>query len=88
MALIEFSQFTNGSALQIGDTVVGLRGGVNTKFTFSAVLSVTGTANQITVSGTTAPIIAIANNAILPGSAGITLPGGNTAARAGTGIFV
>jgi hypothetical protein len=83
MALIEFSQFTNGSALQIGDTVVGLRGGVNTKFTFSAVLSITGTPNEITVSGTTASVIAIANNAILPGSAGITLPGGNTAARAG-----
>lgn len=83
MALIEFSQFTNGSALQIGDTVVGLRGGVNTKFTFSAVLSITGTANQITVSGTTAAIIGLASNAIFPGSAGVTLPGGNTAARAG-----
>jgi hypothetical protein len=50
----------------------------------SGVSSVTGTANQLGASPTTgAVVISIANNPVIPGSAGITLPSGNTAARAG-----
>jgi hypothetical protein len=49
-----------------------------------AVTSLTGTANQITASGSTGAVtLAIASNPILPGTAGFTLPSGNTAARAG-----
>ncbi len=51
---------------------------------FSAVRIVIGTANQIVISGTTEdPITGIANNPILPGTAGTTLPTGTTGQRAG-----
>jgi len=44
--------------------------------------SVSGTSNQITVSnGTTAPIVGLASNAVMPGTGSITLPYGGTAAR-------
>ena len=50
----------------------------------SVATSVTGTTNQINVSPTTgAVVVSLANNAILPGTGGVTLPQGNTAARAG-----
>jgi hypothetical protein len=46
------------------------------------VTTVTGTANQITVvNGTTTPIVSLALNPIVPGTASITMPIGNTAAR-------
>ena len=46
------------------------------------VTTVTGTADQITVvNGTTTPIISLALNPIVPGTASITLPVGNTANR-------
>jgi hypothetical protein len=49
-----------------------------------AATSITGTSNQITASSPTGAVtIAIASNPIFPGSAGFTLPTGNTAARAG-----
>jgi len=49
------------------------------------VLSNIATANQTTVSSATGNVtIGLASNAILPGAAGVTLPQGNTAARAGT----
>ena len=49
-----------------------------------AVTSLTGTANQITASAATGAVtIAIASNPVLPGTAGVTLPQGNTAAQAG-----
>lgn len=51
--------------------------------TAGTVSSVSGTANQIGSTGGTTPVISIANNPVIPGSAGITLPSGNTAARAG-----
>lgn len=51
--------------------------------TAGTVSSVSGTANQIGSTGGTTPVISIASNPILPGSAGFTLPSGNTAARAG-----
>lgn len=41
MALVpdqKFSTFSNGGALAVGDIIVGLRGGVNTRFTFSGEL--------------------------------------------------
>ena len=51
----------------------------------SGVLSNIATANQTTVSSATGNVtIGLASNAILPGAAGVTLPQGNTAARAGT----
>lgn len=44
--------------------------------------SITGTTNQIAVSGTlAAPVIGLANNPIFPGIASITLPSGATADR-------
>jgi hypothetical protein len=50
----------------------------------SAVTSITGTANQITASASVGAVtLAIASNPVIPGSAGITLPTGNTAAQAG-----
>lgn len=49
----------------------------------TAVISVTGTSNQIGSTGGLYPVITIANNPVLPGSAGVTLPQGNTAARGG-----
>jgi hypothetical protein len=48
----------------------------------AGVTSVTGTTNQITVTGTaTAPIVGIASNPIIPGTAAISLPGGSLAQR-------
>ena len=47
--------------------------------------SVTGTANQIAVTGTASdPIVGIVSNPVLPGTAAVTLPGGSTAQRPGT----
>jgi hypothetical protein len=46
------------------------------------VTNVGGTANQITVTnGTTTPVISLASNPIVPGTASITMPIGGTAAR-------
>ena len=48
------------------------------------VSSITGTANQIAASASTGAVtLSIVSNPVLPGSAGVTLPSGNTAARAG-----
>lgn len=38
---IEFSQFVNGGTPQQGDIIVGLRGGLNTKFTYPLIVSTT-----------------------------------------------
>lgn len=51
--------------------------------TFSALLSATGTANQITVTGGLQPVYSISDNPVLPGTAGATLPSGTTGQRAG-----
>jgi hypothetical protein len=46
------------------------------------IITIAGTANQINVAnGSTSPVISIVNNPILPGTASVTLPTGNTAAR-------
>ena len=46
------------------------------------VSNVSGTANQINVAtGTTTPVISLANNPVIPGFAGIKIPVGNTAQR-------
>ena len=51
---------------------------------FSAVITITGTSNQLVVSGTAInPILALANNPVLPGVGAVTLPQGVTADRAG-----
>lgn len=52
----------------------------------SPVTSISGTANQIVVTGTTTPVISIANNPVLPGTASVTLPQGGTAARSGSPV--
>jgi trimeric autotransporter adhesin len=51
----------------------------------TAVQSVSGTANQITSSGTTAITLAIAGNPVMPGTAAITVPIGTTAQRGSVG---
>lgn len=49
-----------------------------------SVTSVTGTVNQIIVSNpTTTPIVAIADNPVLPGNSGTTIPVGTTSQRSG-----
>lgn len=50
---------------------------------FSVINTVTGTANQISPTPGLNPVFAIANNAVLPGTAGATLPTGTTGQRAG-----
>jgi len=57
---------------------------VLTSTTGVAAGGVTGTANAITVTGTTSPIIDIADNPIIGGTAGISIPSGTTAQRSGT----
>lgn len=58
-----------------------------TYYTFASatgpILSITGTANQITVSAGVNPVVAIASNPILPGTGGVTVPTGTTGQRAG-----
>lgn len=49
----------------------------------SAVTSVSGTANQIGSTGGLTPVISLASNPIIPGTAGTTLPKGTVAQRAG-----
>ena len=50
----------------------------------AGVASITGTANQIAASASTGAVtLSLVNNPILPGTGGVTLPSGNTAARAG-----
>lgn len=52
--------------------------------TFSALLTATGTASQVTIGGTSLhPTFAIATNPVLPGTGGFTMPTGTTAQRAG-----
>ena len=51
----------------------------------TAVQSVSGTANQITSTGTTAITLAIANNPIIPGTTAIVVPKGTTAQRGAYG---
>lgn len=47
----------------------------------SPVTSITGTTNQIAVTGTTTPTLSIPNNPIMPGTGFITIPGGTAAQR-------
>lgn len=51
----KFSTFENGGNLELGDTVVGLRGGINTKFNYAGtgVNSIIGTALQVIASNPT-----------------------------------
>jgi hypothetical protein len=68
-----------GPIMKVGGVVVSLL------TSGDAVTSVTGTANQIVASpNIDNVVVSLANNAILPGTGGVTLPQGNTAARAGT----
>ena len=53
-------------------------------FNNGAVLSVTGTTNQITATGSSSVVLSISSNPILPGTGGVTLPSGTTAQRPGS----
>lgn len=48
---------------------------------FSALVSVSGTANQVTATAGLYPVLAIANNPVLPSNGSVTVPAGTTAQR-------
>ena len=73
-----------GDATNIPVFTVDTNGRLSTATTTpAAVPSVTGTANQIAISA--GPTVAIADNAVLPGSGGVVVPAGTTGQR-GTSI--
>jgi hypothetical protein len=101
MALIpdqKFSTFQMGGDLELGDIVVGLRGGINTQFTWdvpASVTTVTGTANQVLVNGTSGSpvegaVTLSAPQNIAPTSsptfAALTLTAALTVANGGSGV--
>lgn len=49
----------------------------------AGVVSVAGTPNQVVVTGTASPVVSLAPNLILPGTASVTIPNGTTAQRPG-----
>jgi len=60
---------------------------LQTNGTTISVATVAGTTNQISVlNGNTNPIIGLASNPVLPGSASVSVPSGNTAARAASPV--
>lgn len=69
MALVpdqKFSTFQSGGTPTTGDIIVGLRGGINTKFNWvlpSGVDAITGTANQVLVNGSSG--VPVTGNATL-----------------------
>ncbi len=69
MALVpdqKFSTFQNGGTPTTGDIIVGLRGGINTKFNWvlpAGVDAITGTANQVLVNGSSG--VPVTGNATL-----------------------
>lgn len=59
--------------------------GVSVLLVGDASQTITGTTDQIAVSGTvSSPVIGLANNPIIPGTGSLTLPTGTTAQRPGT----
>lgn len=48
---------------------------------FSALVSVSGTASELTATGGLYPVLAIANNPVLPSNGSVTVPAGTTAQR-------
>jgi len=73
MAVLDakFSTFANGGDLVATDIVVGLRDGVNTRFTYdgAGVITLTGTANEVDVGGTaSAPIVSLSPTIDTPGT--------------------
>ena len=83
------SSYPDGSLWYLTDStppspVMKINGIITPLASGGVATSVTGTTNQINVSPTTgAVVVSLANNAILPGTGGVTLPQGNTATRAG-----
>lgn len=75
---------TPGSYTNLGGTI-DAQGRFTAASSGSApVTSITGTANQITVTGTTTPTLSIPSNPIIPGTGSITIPSGTTAQRSGS----
>ncbi len=65
----------------LSSTTVDTYGRVTSISNGTAVTSVTGTADQITIAGTTTPTVSISSNPIIPGTGSITIPVGTTAQR-------
>lgn len=99
MALVpdqKFSTFVNGGSLVDGDIIVGLREGLNTRFTWEnpvGIESITGTANQVLVNGTSGtPVTGVITLTLpqdigtssSPTFAGLTLSSPLTIANGGT----
>jgi len=62
-------------------------GQVTSVITGTIVQYVTGTTNQINVTASSTPVVSIANNPIIPGTASITLPVGTVAQRPSSPLF-
>ena len=74
--------YTIDPVLVAGTGATVTYGNGQTTIANSGVTSIAGTANQITVSASTGAVtVAIANNAILPGTADVTIPSGTTTQR-------
>ncbi len=99
MALVadqKFSTFQDGGTVVIGDIVVGLRDGINTKFDFdSGVTTIQGTLNQVLVNNSVG--VPVAGPVVLstpqdiattssPTFASLTLTSPLTGANGGTGV--
>ena len=72
----------------LSSITVDAQGRITAASSGTAVASVTGVANQTTITGTaTAPIVGLASNPVIPGVASITIPVGTTAQRPTTPLI-
>ena len=66
----KFSQFIDGSSLEIGDIVVGLRGGLNTKFVYNGASGGGGITNWKTITAASVSVLPgdgiVSNRSITP----------------------
>jgi hypothetical protein len=80
---VAFSGAYTFTGTLVGNTAVIFPTSGTLSTTVGTVTSVSGTANQIASTGGATPVISIANNPILPGTGGVTLPAGTTLQEAG-----